>query len=81
MYFTIQFKHPHRGSINHQSITDKKGNSNLVVSLVFKGYLKKTRVVVGSWVVEGAIRNLDKGVEGKERWAGTQNISEREKIC
>lgn len=45
MYFTIQFKHPHRGSINHQSITDKKRNSNLVVSLVlpfiFKGILKK----------------------------------------
>lgn len=54
LYYT--FRTSHRGSINHQSITDKKGNSNLVVSLVFKGYLKSRG---GSWVVEGAIGPMD----------------------
>lgn len=55
LYNTIQ--HPHRGSINHQSSTDKKRNSFLVVSLdfffflPFKGFLKKTGLVVvgGLW--------------------------------
>lgn len=61
MYFTIQFKHPHRGSIDHQSSTDKKRNSLFLLFLLFflpfLGFLKKKTGLVraggGLWRVRG----------------------------
>lgn len=73
LYNTIQ--HPHRGSINHQSSTDKERNSFLVVSLVFltffRVFKKKNRVGGGrTWRVEGFLRRpgtLDKGIQGSSK--------------
>lgn len=65
LYFTIHFAFPNEeASIFSPSLT-KKGNSNLVVSLVFKGYLKSRG---GCWVVDRAIGPLDNwdGEVGRE---------------
>lgn len=75
LYNTIQ--HPHRGSINHQSSTDKKKNFFLVVSLVFfflfffklfSGFLKKKKQGWWWWgesTVEGFLTgNQDSGQQG-----------------
>jgi len=87
LYNTIQ--HPHRGSINHQSSTDKERNSFLVVSLVFltffRVFKKKTGLVGGGrggWrVFSGGPGPWTRVYRDQVRWAGTQNISGEEKIC
>lgn len=47
LYNTIQ--HPHRGSINHQSSTDKERNSFLVVSLVFLTFFRVFKKKKQGW--------------------------------
>lgn len=87
LYNTIQ--HPHRGSINHQSSTDKERNSFLVVSLVFltffRVFKKKTGLVGGGrggWrVFSGGPGPWTRVYRDQVRRAGTQNISGEEKIC
>ena len=71
LYNTIQ--HPHRGSINHQSSTDKKRNSFLVVSLVclfffafFLRVFKKNRVG-GGGDCGGRNRDLGQGGQGSSK--------------